>query len=43
MDKGKMRMLVTILMDSSLYETMTHEEKMALLFRLIKDYPALIS
>ena len=43
MDKEKMRMLVTILMDSPLYMTMTHEERMALLFRLVKDYPCLIN
>jgi hypothetical protein len=43
MDKDKMRMLVSILMDSPLYMTMTHEEKIGLLFSLIKDYPSLIN
>ncbi|MHB8880088.1 MAG: hypothetical protein ACYC69_01105 [Thermodesulfovibrionales bacterium] len=41
MDMAKMRMLVSILMDSPLYMTMTHEEKIALLFRLVKEYPSL--
>ena len=41
MDRAKMRILVSILMDSPLYMTMTHEERIALLFRLIKEYPAL--
>ena len=41
MDMAKMRMLVSILMDSPLYMTMTHEERIALLFRLVKEYPSL--
>jgi hypothetical protein len=41
MDRAKMRMLVSILMDSPLYMTMTHEERIALLFRLLKEYPSL--
>jgi len=41
MDRGKIKALVDILMDSSLYETMTHDEKISLLSRLEKDYPSL--
>lgn len=41
MEISKMRMLVSILMDSPLYMTMTHEERIALLFRLVTEYPAL--
>ncbi len=36
-----MRMLVSILKESQLYMTMTHEEKIALLFKLLKEYPFL--
>ena len=41
MEIAKMRMLVSILKESQLYMTMTHEERMALLFRLLKEYPFL--
>ena len=41
MDMAKMRMLVSILWESQLYITMTHEERISLLFRLLKDYPFL--
>ena len=41
MDKAKLKVLVDILMDSSLYETMTHDEKVSLLSQLEKDYPCL--
>ena len=43
MDKGNMKILVSILMDSPLYMTLTHEERMALLFGLVKDYPYLLN
>jgi hypothetical protein len=36
-----MRMLVSILRESPLYMTMTHEDKIALLFKLLKEYPFL--
>ena len=42
-DKAKTKVLVSILRDSSLYQTMPHEEKMSLLSRLEKDYPSLFS
>jgi hypothetical protein len=41
MDKAKIRNLVDILKESQLYVTLTHEERMSLLFRLVKDYPFL--
>jgi hypothetical protein len=41
MDITKMRMLVSILRESQLYMTLTHEERIALLFRLLKEYPCL--
>jgi len=34
-----MKILVSILKESQLYMTMTHEEKIALLHRLLKEYP----
>ncbi len=37
----KLKTLVSILRESELYITMTHEEKIALLFRLVRDYPCL--
>jgi hypothetical protein len=37
--KATMKILVSILKESQLYMTMTHEEKVALLHRLIKEYP----
>lgn len=43
MEMSKMRMLVSILMDSPLYGTLTHEEKFALLFSLAKQYPSLFN
>jgi len=39
--KITMKMLVSILMESQLYMTLTHEEKIALLTRLLKEYPYL--
>ena len=41
MDMAKMRMLVSILKESQPYKTMTHEEKIALLFKLLKEHPFL--
>jgi hypothetical protein len=41
MDMVEMKMLVSILKESQLYMTMTHEERIALLFRLLKEYPFL--
>ncbi len=41
MDRAKAKVLVSILKDSSLYQTMSHEEKTSLLSRLEKDYPAI--
>ena len=41
MDISEMRMLVSILKESQLYRTMTHEERIALLTRLLKEYPSL--
>jgi hypothetical protein len=43
MNKGKMRMLVSILKESPLYITLTHEEKMSLLLGLAEEYPSLIN
>lgn len=37
MDKAKAKFLVSILRDSSLYQTMSHEEKISLLSRLEKE------
>ncbi len=41
MDMTKVKMLVSILKDSSLYQTMPHDEKIALLLRLEEEYPSL--
>ena len=41
MDMAKVKMLVSILKDSSLYQTMPHDEKIALLLRLEEEYPSL--
>jgi len=41
MDITIMKMLVSILKESQLYMTMNHEEKIALLHRLLKEYPYL--
>lgn len=43
MDKAKAKVLVSILKDSSLYQTMSHEEKNSLLSRLEKDYPGIFT
>ena len=39
--KAAMKILVSILKESELYMTMTHEEKIALLHRLLTEYPYL--
>lgn len=41
MDKAKTRVLVSILKDSSLYQTIPHDEKISLLLRLEEEYPSL--
>lgn len=41
MDKAKAKVLVPILMNSSLYNTLSQEEKLSLLLRLERDYPSL--
>ena len=43
MDRAKAKVLVSILKDSSLYQTMSHEEKNSLLLRLEKDYPGIFN
>jgi hypothetical protein len=43
MDKVKAKILVPILMESSLYHTMSHQEKISLLSRLVNDYPSLFT
>jgi len=41
MDKAKTKVLISILKDSSLYQTMPHDEKISLLLRLEEEYPSL--
>jgi hypothetical protein len=43
MDKTKAKVLVSILKDSSLYQTMSHDDKISLLRRLEEEYPSLFS
>jgi len=43
MDKAKARVLVSILKDSSLYQAMSHEEKLSLISRLEEEYPSLFN
>ena len=43
MDRAKTRVLISILKDSSLFQTMSHEEKNSLLERLEKDSPSIIN
>jgi hypothetical protein len=38
---AKMKGLVSILRESSLYDTISHEEKIALISKLLNDYPTL--
>ncbi len=41
MNKASIRVLVSILRESALYHTISHEEKIALIFKLLNDYPSL--
>lgn len=41
MDKTKTKVLVSILKDSSLYESIPHDEKISLLLRLAEEHPSL--
>jgi len=41
MNMTKIRVLVSILRESSLYQTISHEEKITLISKLLKDYPSL--
>jgi len=41
MDINTMRMLESILIESQLYMTMTPEQRIALMTRLLTDYPSL--
>ncbi len=43
MDRGKAKILDSILKDSSLYQTMSNDEKINLFLRLEKDYPFLFT
>ncbi len=43
MEKGKTKFLVSILKDSSLYQTMTHEEKLILISKIENDYPSIFN
>lgn len=42
MDRATMKVLISILKESPLYGTISHEEKIALLYRLIREYPSLV-
>ena len=41
MNIAKIKVLVSILRESSLYQTISHEEKIALISRLFNEYPSL--
>jgi hypothetical protein len=41
MDKAKTRVLVSILKDSALYDSIPHDEKVSLLLRLAEEHPSL--
>jgi hypothetical protein len=41
MDTTKLRDLVSILRESSLYQMISHEEKIALISRLLNDYASI--
>lgn len=43
MEKAKTKFLVSILKDSSLYQTMSHEEKIYLLSKIERDYPSIFN
>jgi hypothetical protein len=41
MNMAKIRVLVSILRESGLYQTISHAEKIALISKLLNDYPSL--
>jgi hypothetical protein len=41
MNVSKIKILVAILRESPLYQTISHEEKIALISKLLNDYPSL--
>ena len=41
MNMAKIRVLVSILRESGLYQTISHEEKIVLISKLLNDYPSL--
>jgi hypothetical protein len=43
MDKAKTKILVSILKNSALYQTLSHEEKIFLLSKLERDYPSIFN
>lgn len=43
MGRADMKFLVSILMDSPLYLTLSHEERLSLLVALTKEYPCLLN
>lgn len=43
MGRAHMKLLVSILMDSPLYLTLSHEERLSLLIALTKDHPCLLN
>ena len=43
MNKAKTRLLVSILMNSSLYDVLPHEDKISLIQRLEEEYPSIFN
>ncbi len=43
MNRANIKVLVSILRESSLYPTISHEDKITLISKLIKDYPSLLN
>jgi hypothetical protein len=43
MGRAKMKLLVSILMETPLYLTLSHEERLSLLSTLTKEYPYLLN
>ncbi len=41
MNIAKLRFIVSILRESSLYQLISHEEKLVLISKLLNDYPSL--
>jgi hypothetical protein len=41
MKRANIKVVVSILRESSLYPTISHEEKISLISKLLKDYPYL--